>query len=258
MVPEVGHLQRGRELRQTAIAVLVAAVALTGCQNAAPPAPVNKAVAIDHAAEARKAFAARDWATAATHFRAAIALDPGSLTLHHGLATCASWLGLIEEAKVEFNWVLAHAPAGSVEAQLAREWLASLDTQEETTTAAAKSDDPKIGDAGLHGLVSWEGPGHPTGIVARAQLDLRGLPDSPTKGLTYYMRSDKEGNYKFSRIKAGPYRLTGAVAGKPTWDLKIEVKNGEDLALDLNPGNSVAHRNDFPPAAEASRPTPPS
>jgi hypothetical protein len=245
-------------LRYVAIAVLISAAALTGCQNTAPPASVNTAVATDHAAEARKAFAARDWATAAPHFRAAIALDPGSLTLHHGLATCASWLGLMDEAKVEFNWVLAHAPAGSIEAQLAREWLASLDTQEETSTVAAKSDDPKVGDAGLHGAVSWDGPGHPPGIVARAQLDLRGLPDSPTKGLTYYIRSDKEGNYKFSRIKAGAYRLAGSMAGKPTWDLKVEVKSGEDLSFDLSTGNSVANRNDFPSTAEAPRATPPS
>ena len=245
-------------MRYVAIAVFVSAIALTGCQNAASPAPVNKAVAIDHAAEARKAFAARDWAAAAPHFRAAIASDPGSLTLHHGLATCASWLGLIDEAKVEFNWVLVHAPAGSVEAQMAREWLASLDAQEATTTASANAADPKVGDAGLHGLVTWDGPGHPPGIVARAQLDLKGLPNTPTKGLTYYMRSDKEGLYKFSRIVAGPYRLSGSVAGKPTWDLKVEVKSGEDLTLDLSPGNSTANRNDFPPAAEASRPTPPS
>ena len=245
-------------MRYVAIAVFVSAVALTACQNSAPPAPVNKAVAIDHAAEARKAFAARDWAAAAPHFRAAIASDPGSLTLHHGLATCASWLGLIDEAKVEFNWVLVHAPAGSVEAQMAREWLASLDAQEATTTASANAADPKVGDAGLHGLVTWDGPGHPPGIVARAQLDLKGLPNTPTKGLTYYMRSDKEGLYKFSRIVAGPYRLSGSVAGKPTWDLKVEVKSGEDLTLDLSPGNSTANRNDFTPAAEASRPTPPS
>jgi tetratricopeptide repeat protein len=244
-------------VRQLAFWVLVCAVALVGCQNTAPPAPVSTAVAIDHAAEARKAFAARDWATAAPLFRAAIALDPGSLTLHHGLATCASWLGLTDEAKVEFNWVLVHAPAGSVEAQLAREWLASVETEEQTTTASATGDST-VGDAGIRGLVTWEAPGHPLGIAPRASIDLRGLPNSPTKGLSYFKRADKEGNYKFTRIVAGPYRVTGSVAGKPAWDLRIEVKSGEELGLDLSPGNSVANRNDFPPAAEAARPTPPS
>ena len=244
-------------MSRIAISLVLCSISVVGCQNTTPPAPVSQAVAIDHAAEARKAFAARDWTTAAPHFRAAIALDPGSWTLHHGLATCASWLGLTDEAKVEFNWVLAHAPAGSVEAQLAREWLAGLDDGEETTTAA-KSSDPTVGDAGLRGLVTWEGPGHPLGIAARAAIDLRGLPNTPTKGLSYLKRADKEGNYKFSRIVAGPYRLIGSVAGKPAWDLRIELKSGEDLALDLSPGNSVANRNDFPPAAEATRPTPPS
>ena len=36
----------------------------------------------------------------------------------------------------------------------------------------------------------------------------------------------------------------------------VEVKSGEDLQLDLSPGNSTASRNDFP-AAAASQPTPP-
>ena len=244
-------------MRQLAIGLVLGSMALLGCQNTTPAAPVSTAVAIDHAAEARKAFAARDWATAAPHFRAAIAVDPGSLTLHHGLATCASWLGLIDEAKVEFNWVLVHAPAGSVEAQLAREWLASAETEETTTTASATGD-ATVGDAGIRGLATWEGPGHPLGIAPRAAIDLRGLPNSPTKGLSYFKRADKEGNYKFSRIVAGPYRLVGSVAGKPAWDLRVEVKSGEELALDLTPGNSVANRNDFPPTAEGARPTPPS
>jgi tetratricopeptide repeat protein len=243
-------------LRYVAIGLLVCAVGVAGCQNATPPAPVSTAVAVDHAAEARQAFAARDWAAAAPHFRAAIALDPDSLTLHHGLATCASWLGLTEEAKAEFTWVLAHAPAGSAEAQFAREWLASLDKQEETTTAA-KSSDPSVGDAGLQGLVTWEGPGQPFGIMPRAAIDLRGLPDSPTKGVSYSKRADKEGRYQFKRIVAGPYRLTGLVAGNPQWNLRIEVKSGENLEFDLTPSNSLASRNDFPPA-EAARPTPPS
>jgi hypothetical protein len=247
-------------LRYFTIGLLVGiAVGLAGCQNTAPPPASTNAISVDHAAEARNAFAARDWAKAAPHFRAAIAADPGSLTLHHGLATCASWLGLIDEAKVEFNWVLAHAAAGSPEAQIAREWLASAETDDEpTTTAAADAPGSKVGDAAVHGLVTWEGPGHPRSILPRTQLHLKGLPDGPTKGVSYYMRTDKEGRYRFNRIKAGPYRLTDAIAGDVKWNLKIEVKSGEDLELDLNPGNSTANRNDFPPAAEAARPTPPS
>ena len=246
-------------MRSLVIALVTGAVALTGCQNTAPPAPVASAVSVDHAAEARKAFAARNWAAAAPHFRAAIAVDPGSLSLHHGLATCASWLGLIEEARTEFNWVLVHGPSGSEEARLAREWLASIETQEdETKTTAVEPPGSKVGDAGLHGVVTWEGPGHPFGILPRAQLHLKGLPDSPTKDVSYYMRTDKEGRYTFSRIKAGSYRLTDAVAGNAKWNLRVEVKSGEDLQLDLSPGNSTASRNDFPAAAASQPTTPPS
>lgn len=241
-------------MRYLGITLIVCALGPAACQNAQPQSPAsNAAPSVNHAEEARKAFTARNWSTAAPHFRAAIALDPGSLTLHHGLATCASWLGLIDEATVEFNWVLAHAPSGSAEAQIAREWLATLETETDSKVAADDPADPKRGDAGVHGVVTWEAPGQPYNVLPRAQLHLRGLPGTPTQGLSYYLRSDKEGRYEFSRIKAGPYRLTDAIAGDARWNLKIEVKSAENLALDLSPSNGTANRNDFP-TAQASAP----
>jgi hypothetical protein len=239
-------------MRHAAIALIIGSIALAACQNSGPPRQETTSVApVDHAAEARTALAARNWSAAASHFRSAIAADPKNVMLHFGLATSASWLGLMDEATTEFRWVVAHAPPGSAESRTAEEWLSGAAAVKEPEPAADSPSAPgsKIGDAGIHGMVTWEGPGHSYDVLRRAQLHLRGLPDGPAKGMSYYVRTDKEGSYRFSRIKAGTYRLTDALAGTPKWNLKVEVKNGEDLELNLSNGNS---RNDFPSAEPPS------
>src|SRR2546427_151792 len=69
---------------------------------------------------------------------------------------------------------------------------------------------------------------------------------TPTKARWYVLRSDREGRYEFKRIAAGQYKLTDAIAGPPKWRLKVAVKPGENLALDLTPENSTSVRDDFP------------
>jgi hypothetical protein len=239
-------------MRHAAIALIIGSIALAACQNSGPPRQETTSVApVDHAAEARTALAARNWSAAASHFRSALVTDPNNVMLHLGLATSASWLGLMDEATTEFRWVVAHAPPGSAESRTAEEWLSGAAAVKEPEPAADSPSAPgsKIGDAGIHGMVTWEGPGHSYDVLRRAQLHLRGLPDGPAKGMSYYVRTDKEGSYRFSRIKAGTYRLTDAIAGTPKWNLKVEVKSGEDLEFDLSNGNS---RNDFPSAEPPS------
>jgi tetratricopeptide repeat protein/polysaccharide lyase family 4-like protein len=233
-------------LRLATAALLVALLGLTACQKSVGPAPAAN-IAVDHAAEARKAFDARDWEAAAAHFRTAIASDPDALALHYGLAICASWLSLLDEATVEFQWVLAHAPGASDEARAAREWLAGITSPSpsDVATAPVDPDDPKVGDAAIHCLATWDTTGA-NEVLPRAQLHLKGLPDGPTKGLSYYVRTDMEGRYQFNSIKAGSYRLTDAIAGPTKWNLKVTVASGERLELELSTRNSVSSRNDFP------------
>ena len=64
--------------------------------------------------------------------------------------------------------------------------------------------------------------------------------------MSYHIRTDREGNYKFSRIPAGTYKLTDTNVLTPKWRLKVEVRQGEDSLIDLGPENSVKMRDDFP------------
>jgi hypothetical protein len=202
-------------------------------------------VPLDVEAEARQAVARRDWAAAALLLRSVIAREPSRLTAHYHLAVAASHLDLRDEAVREFRWVLAHAAAGSEEAEAARRWLADAGL-----LASPRSTDPPAdwttGDGSLGGRVVWTRSGEPPVDPRRLQLHLIGLPGSPTAQQRYVLRTDETGRFQFRRVVAGPYRLTNRVAGPPTWRLKVDVPSGRELALDLTPENSVPARDDFP------------
>ena len=202
---------------------------------------------VDHAAEGHKAFDRQDWGTAATHYRLALEKTPGEVILHYRLAIATSWLDQRDEAMREFEWVVANAAVTSDEARVAREWLegARRRTVARVTTEAEVKDE-RAGDSGLHGRVVWdEGTG--TQPLKRHQIHLYGInEDGSSKKMSFRVRSDFEGNYKFSKIPAGLYKLTDDNVGTPKWRMKIELKHGEDPLLDLGPENSVKVRDDFP------------
>jgi hypothetical protein len=232
--------------RALALATVGLALALGACQRApAPLSPVSAPV-VDHVAEAHRALAAQQWAVAAEHLRAALRQDATSLFLHYGLAVCATWLDAKGEATREFEWVVANAPAESDEAKIARRWLAANRGGKRSAAVQPAADDPTRGDSGLHGMVTWADPGQGPAPQGRQQLVLAGLRGTPTKGLIYVRRATQEGRYEFKDVPPGPYRLSGdAPAGPTRWRLKVELKPGKDLALDLTPDNSISVRDDF-------------
>jgi hypothetical protein len=217
-----------------------------GCQQpSAPSAPVTAEV--DHAAEGHKAFDRQDWGTAASHYRLAIEKSPVELILHYRLAIATSWLDLRDEAMREFEWVVANAAVTSNEARVAREWLegARRRTVARVTTEAEAKDE-RVGDSGLHGRVVWdEGTGRQP--QKRLQLHIYGMnEDGTSKKMRFQVRTDFEGNYKFSKIPPGIYKVTDDNVGTPKWRLKVEIRAGEDILLDLGPDNSLSRRDDFP------------
>ena len=236
-------------MRLAALALL-GGVLLTaaGCQqpsSSVPPATTE----VDHAAEARKAFERQDWGTAAPHFRLALEKSPGDLSLHYGLAICASWLDLRDEAMREFQWVVDHAAARSEEARVAREWLDGANRRSVASGQPGAADavkDERVGDSGVHGRIVWdEGTG--AAPLQRVQIHLYALSqDGTSKGISFHGRTDREGNYSFEKIPAGTYKLTDNNVLTPKWRLKVEVKPGENAPIDLGPENSLKMRDDFP------------
>jgi hypothetical protein len=115
--------------------------------------------------------------------------------------------------------------------------------------AVASPVDPHRGDSALSGIVTWSLPGRPPQPRGRQLLLLIGLDGTPTKGVRYRVRAARDGRYEFKDVVAGPYQLTDAIAGQPTWRLRVVLETGRDAVLDLSADNSAGVRDDFPDTA---------
>jgi len=205
---------------------------------------------VDHGAEGHKAFERQEWSVAASHYRMALQKSPGDLLLHYRLAISTSWLDLKDEATSEFEWVVAHTAASSEEHRVAADWLAGARRGSVARTDARDTDasvkDDWAGDSGVHGRIVWD-EGRGTQPLQRYQVHLYAVsPDGTATGISFHIRTDREGNYKFAKIPAGIYKMTDNNVGTPRWRLKVEVRPGEDALIDLGLDNSVKTRDDFP------------
>ena len=229
--------------------VALMSVTVAGCQQSSVR-PIAKKAEADHAVAGHKAFDQRDWGGAASHYRLALQKMPDELILHYRLAIAASWLGLRDEATTEFEWIVAHALMTSEEARVAREWLAA--SRGQTTTLAgggaggSSAADEWLGDSAAHGRIVWD-EGQGVAPLKRYQIHLYGLTeDGKPKGISFHVRTDRDGNYKFEKIPPGTYKMTDNNVGTPKWRLRVQLQQGENALIDLGPGNSINTRDDFP------------
>ncbi len=232
-------------------AAIVLGLALLGCQTPGRPTPAPAASpATDPAQQGREAFARRDWTVALASLSAAVQADPDNAELHYGLAVTATHLDARSEAVREFQWLLAHAPAGSEHHRVARAWLGEAGIRDSSHDAAAPqttATGSSLGSGGLSGRVLWGERRQRAGL----QLHLIGLPGTPSQAHRHSVRTDDDGRFEFTGIEAGTYKLSDRIAGDPGWRLRVGVEPGRDLSLDLTGDNRVPARDDFPPGAPA-------
>lgn len=238
------------------LALVALSLILVACQ--APPAPRPAAKSAD--VLAREALDSGDYAKAAELYQSALAAEPESLALHYGLGIAASYLDRRADAVREFTWVLGRAGSDSPEATTARRWLQSVGawrrpgvipaSREESprpSEAPPKADAPA--PAVLQGRALFdEAPGV---VQPMKRLQLL-LSDYPDRVVYLRLRTDETGRFRFADVPPGVYKLTDAVAGQPRWRLRVELKAGQDLTLDLDPANSTRVRDDFPDASGAT------
>jgi tetratricopeptide (TPR) repeat protein len=212
-------------------------------QTSTPPAHVDAGPA----ARAGAAMEAGRYAEAVALFREALTRSPESVALRYGLAVALSYTDR-GAAIPEFQWVMANAQPGSQESFESRAWLARAGALPSVTAASSRSDEPErqAGNAALVGRALFAEAGAKPEPMRRLQLFLKGQPDSPTREERYVLRTDEDGSFRFPNVPPGPYMLTNRLAGQPIWRLRVELKPAEEKQLDLNPGNSVAARDDFP------------
>lgn len=224
------------------IGTLSVAQSVSGCRQA-PPAPVSKVVAAEPGAlqRARTAMDGRDYGSAVPLLREVLAQDPADREAHYRLAVSASHLDQTKEASREFEWVVANGAAGAQEVQIARDWLASRTRPSAPAPRVLSSTAANPEMATLAGRAIG-----PEGAKPRFQLFLKGLPGSPVADEYHVIRTDQHGSFQFADVVPGDYMLTTAIAGPPTWRLRVSVANGQRLVLDLSPANLATIRDDFP------------
>ncbi len=229
--------------------LLVLGLALAACLAApAPPRPALK----DPAALAAEALERGDYAKATDLYRSALRAEPESLPLHYGLAVSASYLDRRTEAVNEFTWVLERGQADSTEVKAARRWLLSVGalprfaSTAEPEVSREPEDKPageKPAPASVEGRVTFGDTLNDVAPMQRMQLFLY---DYPNRVVYFRIRTDEQGNFRFPNVPPGIYKLTDRAAGPPRWRLRVELKAGQNLTLNLDPGNSTKVRDDFP------------
>ena len=229
-----------------AVAVLgILALAGAACQSEPARAP-RAGVEADSAARAGVALNAGRYSEAAALYREALDRAPQSVGLRYGLAVALSYFDRAAAIR-EFQWVLASAPPGSEESIQSRAWLTRAGALPNVTAASRPAGtERQPGNAVLMGRAMFAEAGAKPEPMPRLQLFLRGQPDSPVKDGRYVLRTDEDGNFKFSNVPPGTYMLTNRLAGQPIWRLRVELQPADEKLLELNGGNSVAVRDDFP------------
>lgn len=239
--------------------LVILSIAVAACQGApgapAPRGQVPSEGIKDVAALAAEALERGDYGKAAELYRVALAAAPESLPLHYGLGVSASFIDRRAEAVRELIWVVERGEPGSSEVKAARRWLRSVGalprSDSDVTTVAREEqppEPPKETMANVHGRVM--GGESANDAMPQQRMPLH-LIEHPSRVKHFRIRTDEQGNFKFENVPAGVYKLTERAAGPPIWRLRVELKPGQDLSLDLNPGNSTRVRDDFPEAAVA-------
>jgi hypothetical protein len=236
--------------------LLALMLTLTACQGTPPPRQATRQAEPDAAALAALALERGEYERAGELYRTALAATPDSVPLHYGLGVSVSFLNRKAEAVRELRWVLEHGEAGSSEVRAAWLWLKSVkalpSVESGATTAAAQeeqaTEQKKEPVATVHGRAVFGESSSDSVPKQRMQLFLM---EHPSRVKYFRIRTDEQGNFKFENVPAGVYKLTDRAAGPPIWRLRVELKPGQDLSLDLNPANSTRVRDDFPEAALA-------
>jgi hypothetical protein len=233
-------------VRTLALALLVLLV-LAGAACQSPTAPPPARVELDAAGRAGAALEAGRYTEAVGFFREALARAPANVALRYGLAVALSYTDRGAAIR-EFQWVMVNARPGSQEQAEAQAWLSRAGALPAAPKTPSDSAEPERqgGRAALRGRALFAEAGAQPEPMPRLQLFLMGQLDSPTKDERYNLRTSEDGSFKFPNVLPGSYMLTNRLAGPPIWRLRVELKPAEEKQLDLNPGNSVTVRDDFP------------
>jgi hypothetical protein len=228
-------------MRRAVRALSVLSLLIAGCSGGAPPPP---AVEADEARLADAALQGGDYARAASLYRLALAKAPDRFALHYGLGVAATHLDLTAEAIRELSWVVQHGDPALPETDSARRWLTSVGALPRPAKRHSSTPPAEMSAASTARVEGRVAPvGAKPGAVTRVQLF---LVEQPSRVHHYPVRTDEEGRFQFPAVAPGIYKLSDRISGPPTWRLRVEVKPGQVVFVDLGANNTTRSRDDFP------------
>ena len=241
----------------TAIAVAVVAVSLGGCEQSSPPSAPRTSTAEVNTAASLKARGDElsqrgQYDAALAVYEEALRQEPNDLELRFAVATTLASLNRREEATAAFKWVAANGLPNSELVDRAESWLraaGALGTTAATTTPAPPPADKPVDrpatENRLRGHITWANI-DASQPAPRVHLRLEGI-DPGNKGLVYNAVGTLNGDYEFTSLQPGAYRLTAQspLVAVRLWEMNVTVKDGDATVLDLSDASSLSPTTSF-------------
>lgn len=203
----------------------------------AGPRPEPSAEVLGRQADALAAHG--DYMGAWGLYHEALLAEPEDVSLWYALGVTLSHLNQREETEQALQYVVRRGRPDSEEVRLARLWLVRVGamTEPAASTIASEPVDVTAGMAAVTGKITWGKPDPGRGVL-KVQIFLEGLTRAG-EGKRFGTRAALGEVYRLEGLPAGSYRLTGDMADHRLWDLRLAVRDGEDIVLDLSKENSI-------------------
>jgi tetratricopeptide (TPR) repeat protein len=244
-------MRRASELRRTAVALAVLAASLSGCKQS-PPASAPRASTPE--AKSVASLKARgdelsqrgQYDGALAVYEEALRQEPNDVALRFAVATTLALLNRRAEATEAFRWVAVNGLPNTELVDRAETWLRGAGAITTATEPVAdKPVDRPVTETRLRGHITWANV-DPERPAPRVHLRLEGA-DPSNKELVYNTTGTLNGDYEFTSVQPGAYRLTAQspLIAVRLWEMNVTVSDGGPTVLDLSEASSLSPTTSF-------------
>jgi tetratricopeptide (TPR) repeat protein len=244
-------MRRVTRFRWTALAIAVLAASSTGCQQSPPSStprastPAAKSVA-SLKARGDELSQRGQYDGALAVYEEALRQEPNDVALRFAVATTLASLNRRAEATQAFRWVAVNGLPNTELVDRAETWLSAAGAI--TTATEPVADNPvdrAANEARLRGHITWANV-DPERPAPRVHLRLEGA-DPSNKELVYNTTGTLNGEYEFTSVQPGAYRLTAQspLIAVRLWEMNVTVSDGGPTVLDLSEASSLSPTTSF-------------
>ncbi len=215
---------------------LTSAPRTTSAQPSASPASTTEAHVASLRARGDDLRERGDYVQALAFYQSAVKHDPTDLGVRWALAQVLAQLNRRADAIPAYTWVLHNSLPGSEIARHAEQWLRDADGYSVASGASGGAD--AAGQGRLSGHLTWTAL-DPSRAVPSVSLMLQGT-EAATTGQIYATRSVLNGDYEFTSVRAGGYRLVAKAQMVKIWETDVVITSGGSTVLNLDEAAAVA------------------